>query len=421
MNPMAGLRRLLHHFLTDSLFRNATFLMASTGIMSVLGFGFWIFVAHLYSTTDIGVASAVIAISLLISNLSTLGLNMGLIRFIPESKTPSRDINAAIITVGAATMLASAIYVLISPSLGSHLSFFSDNVLHGVLFCVLLTAVTLNSLTDSVFIARRKAHYHTVAYAVFGLVRLILPLFLLPFGALGIFMAYVAAAMVSLGLSLYFMARNCGYEPLSRPNFQVLTRTRRFAADNYGAILLAGLPSQLMPSIVVTYLGASQSAYFSMAWTMVNLLYIVPTSIAQSLLAEGSNDYTNRGQDLWQAGRLLALIVVPLVILSVLIAPILLHLFGPDYSKGSTIIFQILAASTVFVSINSLGTAVLNIERRTSVVFSIQVLTTGVTLSGAYLMLPYGLTGIGLAFLAGSAASSIVHVTVHIASRRHTA
>ena len=90
-------RRIRELFRTDSLFRNAVFLMSSTAIMSVLGFVFWIFVAHLYSPEQIGVASALISITLLISNLSFLGLGSGFLRFLPGSAKPSRDINAGLI------------------------------------------------------------------------------------------------------------------------------------------------------------------------------------------------------------------------------------------------------------------------------------------------------------------------------------
>ncbi|HSX00796.1 MAG TPA: hypothetical protein VLF67_01020, partial [Candidatus Saccharimonas sp.] len=246
MTKFADLRQL---FATDSLFRNAVYLMGSTAIMSVLGFGFWLFVAHLYSPAQIGAASALISISLLISNLSFLGLNSGLVRFLPVSKTPGRDINAALITVMSAAVVAATVYCLFGGSFDGQLAVFDHGRFPGALFVALMAAVSLNTLTDSVFIANRRAEYHTIVYTVFGLIKLVLPLFLIPLGSLGIFGAYIAAVVVSLVLSLYFMWRSCGYRLLSRPNWKFVADSRKYNTHNYVGVLLAGLPSQLMPSM----------------------------------------------------------------------------------------------------------------------------------------------------------------------------
>src|SRR5882757_2751857 len=100
MNVLNFFQRTKHLFRTDSLFRNAALLMTSTAIVSVLGFGFWLFVAHLYTPSQIGIASALISITTLLSNLSLLGFNAGLIRFLPKAQDQSRYINAVMIIVG---------------------------------------------------------------------------------------------------------------------------------------------------------------------------------------------------------------------------------------------------------------------------------------------------------------------------------
>src|SRR2546421_6812433 len=175
MKSLAGLLRQTKQLLVeDSLFRNAAFLMASTAVMSVLGFGFWLFVAHLYPPAQIGEASTLISITTLISNISLLGLNAGLVRFLPGSKNQSRDVNAAIITVGLVTMLAAAIYLVIGALFGIHVSLLAAPW-HKLAFVVLMATVSLNTLTDAVFVANRRAEYHTAVYAVFGIVKLILP------------------------------------------------------------------------------------------------------------------------------------------------------------------------------------------------------------------------------------------------------
>jgi len=149
-----------------------------------------------------------------------------------------------------------------------------------------MVTVSFNSLTDAVFIANRRAEFHTATYAVLGVVKLILPLFLIPFGSMGIYMAYILAVVASLLLSLFFMRRSCGYRFKTKPNWKHIKQIRKYASNNYFSVILGGLPSQLLPLVIIHKLGSAQAAYFSMAWMMANLLYVVPTAATQSLLAE---------------------------------------------------------------------------------------------------------------------------------------
>jgi O-antigen/teichoic acid export membrane protein len=392
--------------------------MASTAILSGLGFLFWVFVAHLYPTADIGVASAVIQVSVLVSNAGMLGLNVGLIRFLPESRTPSGDVNAALVAVGATAVVLGAAYA--AWGLDGRLPYFGRFPDGVAAFGLLLAAVALNSLTDGVFVARRRAHYHTMAYTAFGSVRLVLALVLVGLGALGIFLAYTAAGVLALALSLWYMRRGCEYRLLTRPTFGFLNRTRRFARNNYLSILLAGLPSQVVPSLILARLGGSPAAYFAMAMTIANLLYIVPTAVEQSLLAEGANDADRRGRDLRRAAALMLGIVVPTVLVALVAAPWLLRVFGRDFSTGSTPVLQLLALATVFLAVSALGTTLLNLQHRSGWNTGIQALTAAVTLLGSWLLLPAGLPGVGLAFLAGAATGATAHVVVQLVFARRT-
>lgn len=401
---------LIQSFKTDSLLRNAVFLMASTGIMGVLGFGFWLFIARLYTPHEIGEASALIAISLLLSNLSFFGLNSALVRFLPTSKNQSRDINATLVTVSISTLAAGAIYLAFAPHYGGQLSALFSSVWSQFLFMLLMVAVALNTLTDSIFIANRRTEFHTIVYAVFGLVKLILPLFLIKLGSLGIFIAYITAAIVSLILTFYFMKRITGYRFWSKPNWAFISNSRKYTANNYIATLLAGLPSQLMPTLILIKLHEADVAYFAMAWTMANLLYVIPLAIMNSLIAETSHNVLNQNKNMHHAIRILILMLVPIVSLAIIIAPYLLHLFGAEYSKNGTTIFQLLAISTFFLTGNALGTTIMNIEHRTGGIVITQFVISLTTLVLAWFLLGIGLKGVGIAILFGNIAGCVSQI-----------
>lgn len=404
--------RLKELFINDSLFRNASLLMASTAVMSVLGFVFWVFIAHLYSSSKIGDASALISLTVLISNISLLGLNSGLVRFLPKSKNQSRDINAAMIIVATVTMIASIVYLLISQVFKIHILLLASRF-HQYAFVVLMATVSLNSITDSVFIANRRAELHTAGYAILGTVKLILPLFLVSLGSLGIFLAYIIATIVSLVFSLLLMRKYCGYKFISIPQWNLINRTKKYATNNYLAVILTGIPAQIMPLIIIRKLGTSHAAYFAMAWTMANLLYVIPSGATQSLLAESS---TNPEKKIIHAKHTVSILVktlVPTVTFSILIAPYILRVFGKEYSSGSTEIFQIFAFTTIFIAINAVLGTILNIEQKSIGIVVSQLISLITTFVSVFFLIKYGLMGVGIAMLAGNVASSVTLYAIY--------
>jgi len=403
----------LHLFAQDSLFRNSVYLIASTAIMSVLGFGFWLFVAHLYTPEQVGAASALIAVATLLGNISLLGLDASLMRFLPASKNQSRDINTAIISVATLAILAAAVYIFIGPIVGVAVPLI-DASWERVAFIAVIVIVAINSLTDAVFIANRRAELHTATYSALALIKLILPLVLIQFGSMGIFAAFAFAMLGSLLLTLYLMGRFVSYRVRAKPNWHLLHKTRTYTAYNYAGRILSSVTAQVMPVFILAHLGADRVAYFSMAWTMANFLYIIPAAIAQSLLAEGATTPADKKHHIKHATRLIAMVIVPIIAIALVAAPYLLHIFGAQYSAGSTAIFQILAFATFFVGFNEVSNTILNIEHRSSGVVASQLCALIVTLIAAIMLLPMGLVGMGLALLLGNMAASICHGIVFL-------
>jgi O-antigen/teichoic acid export membrane protein len=400
-------------FLHDSLFRNAIYLVMSTAIMGILGFVFWILVAHWYKPESIGIASALISVATLLSGLSLLGVNAGLIRFLPSSKNQSRDINAASLAVAVTSIAAAILYIILAPHLGIKLSLLSSHW-EQFGFIVLMAVVSLNSLTDAVFIGNRRGEYHTAGYATFSIVKLAIPLFLISFGSLGVFAAYVLAMVASLAVSYYLMIRGLKYRFLVRPNWSILKTIRGYATNNYLGVVLSNVPTQLLPLFIIRKLGAAEVAYFAMASTMANLLYIVPTAASQSLLAETAHDPSKQADHLKQIVRLLSYMLLPLVTLAIVAAPYLLSIFGVSYRENGTAIFRLLALCTFFVTITTIGNTILNIERHTRAIVATQALNLIITGLASIWLIRFGLWGVGLALLMGYLAATLCHIYIYI-------
>ena len=73
------------------------FLMLSSVIGAGIRFVFWVIAARFYSAEDVGLASAIVSAMRMIGMLSVLGLDLALIRFIPEKEKKSETVNSALV------------------------------------------------------------------------------------------------------------------------------------------------------------------------------------------------------------------------------------------------------------------------------------------------------------------------------------
>lgn len=96
----------------SSLYNNAFYLMLNTACTSVLGFVFWYIMARYFSSSDVGIGTAIISASGLVASFAGLGLGIGLVRFVPEiKKNVVRLINSAFTLSGVAAIAGSLIYL----------------------------------------------------------------------------------------------------------------------------------------------------------------------------------------------------------------------------------------------------------------------------------------------------------------------
>src|SRR5258706_8993162 len=151
-------KRIYNHFMGDPLYQNSIYIMASTFVMAVFGFLFWIFVAHMYSVESIGIATALISLMAFISNFTHLGLNVGLIRYLPKSKFRSDIISSSTILVTLATVLVTLGFLFALQLIAPSLLFLRNNALYIVLFIVFMIGSSLNVIIEGIFMAYRASY-----------------------------------------------------------------------------------------------------------------------------------------------------------------------------------------------------------------------------------------------------------------------
>jgi len=407
---MKLITKIYHHFAHDSLYRNSIYLMSSTAVMAFFGFFFWIINARLFNPDQVGIATTLISVVALITSFSLLGLNNGIIRYLPTSERKNKKINTAFTLVTSASALMALIYLIFINIFSPKLLFIRENIFFATLFILFIVFSSLNTISESVFIAYRSAKYVLIKNTISSFVKLGLPIFLISLGAYGIFASVGISIVVGFVLSLIFLIFKFNY--LLRPTVsrEVVKRMTKFSLGNYLAGFMGGLPAMILPVIILNNLGAKFSAYFYMDLMIASFLYIIPVATSQSLFAEGSHSEKEIEKFLNKSLRLNTLLLLPAMTLIYFLGKYILLVFGFEYANAGTQLLQILAISGTFIYINSIGAVLLNIKHQIKKLVVINTMGTLLILGISYYLISKELLGIGIAWVIGQGIISIIYL-----------
>jgi acetyltransferase-like isoleucine patch superfamily enzyme len=392
----------------DSLYQNSLFMMASTAIVSGSGFVFWMIVANLYSDTQVGLATAIISAVTFIMNLSILGLNYSIIRFLPKTKQRNHLLSDSFSIVAAASSIAAGLFLYFLPNISPSLLFVREG--YGALaFFIFAVLITLDFFTESIFIALRAGKYIFIKNVLVSLSKLILPLFFVGLGSIGIFIAWALALSSALLVSFWVLFKK--YQFTFAPAFQKekLKEMISFSSINFFVGLLGIAPGLILPLLITNTINPETAAYFYVSYMIANLLYTIPFATTQSLFAEGSHDENIFWQSVLKALKLIFILLIPAIVVLILLSNFILLFFGKSYSGEGAMFLQLLAISGIPVAFNYIGLTVLNVKRKMSALLIINLIGTTIILILSYVWREYSLTGVGFAWLTGHIAKNIMY------------
>lgn len=314
-------------YISESMVRNSAFLLVNLGITAVCGYAALSLITHFYSVEAVGISAAAISASSLVVTLTQSGFNYSLPRVLPTSKNRNSLVN----TMQTGVLLATgggAIIFLITP--------FADKMfaLGGVLFAVIFVASTCfqacSSLLGVVFVANRESDSMTFANMVPNAVKLVAPPAFTFLGSLGAFIARGVYNVFYFFILVRMLIRR-GHHFRFELSGVAARELGRFSVGMYVASIIGGLPLMLLPIIILSRMGANQSAYWSIAMTIGILLYQLPAAATQALLPEISSRPAERKHLLLRSTFLVAGVTIPALIVAYVAAPLLLGIFGHSY------------------------------------------------------------------------------------------
>ncbi len=404
---MHFLREIYH----DSLLKNSFYLMAANLLNLLLGFIFWIIAARYYLPHEVGTISALLSSMLLLSMISSLGFQTAFVFHLPRDRdNANRIINSCLTSSIIASLVFSFIFVLGLDIWAPPLKSIISNLNFGILFAVVTAIYTTSANISSAFIAGRKSSFHMTKETLFGFFK-ILPLQVFSvFGAIGIFMAWGIGVILAVIIGFFLLSLVWkGYLPV--PMFDPIIKSMAgYSAGNYLADIFFSLPRLILPIMIVNLVSTESTGFFYIAMMIAGLLYGIPQSISNSLLAESSDN-----GELWlkvkKSIKLNIALLFPGVLLFVFFGKFVLNLFNPTYAINSSTSLIILAIASLPMSLNIIFTTIRNAQKRVLSVVKINAAIAIITLALAVpLVRSSDIEGAAIAFLLANTLAAIVVV-----------
>ena len=406
----------------DHMARNSLYLMSNSILQAGFGFSFWIIAAHLFKPSEVGQASALISAATVIAYLALLGLNNGIGKYLPTAIDRDALISSGLAMVAIFGGLIAMIYVQLTPFIAPSLEFIEQRPELTVGFALITATVALNILTDSVFIAMRKAGYTAfVDGIVAGAGKIVLSVLLVGTGTYGLFLASALGTTLAAisSLALIYTVMRCRLS-LSRP-ISTLKPLLIFSSANYVGNVANMLPTLVVPVIVLDRLGAAAAAYYYVVFQVVGILYAAALAIEQTFLAEGSRDNADLRRLKWRSLRILVSLCLPAAVGLLAIGRWLLLAFGAKYYHYGWPSFVLLSIAAGPITAIYWCVTVLRLEGKLRAIILVNVTYATAVCTLAWFGAAHGLTVLAGAWPVGALIAALVAIMAipHERKARH--
>jgi O-antigen/teichoic acid export membrane protein len=422
-----GVGRLLAH-VRAPLNASSYALMLSSGLTSALGLLYWSLATRLYSATDVGLGAALLSAMTLAAGVAQLSLVSVMNRYLPRAGGASLRLvggaYALSLTAGALSALA---FALLAPIWSPALAFLGERP--GWLFWFVAATMSwcIFTLQDSVLAGLRQTLWIPLENTLFSLAKIaLLLLFAASLPGAGIFASWtIPGALVLLPVNLLIFRRLLPrHREATRAIAEPLApRTlAAYAASNYLGSLVSLAATTLLPLVVVNRLGAEANAYFAQPWLIASSLQLVAGNVSISLTVAAASEPGRLRSYAARAFRQCARLLLPLALLIIAGAPFLLQVFGPEYAARGSLLLRLLALGALPNMVVMLAISVARVQGRGGEIVAIQLALSALVLGLSLLLIgPYGISGVGLAYLLGQslvAAPLLLRLAVLARSRQ---
>jgi len=387
---------------------NTMALVASTASTGLLGLAFWAVTARLFPPAEVGLASALITSAVLLSTMSTLGLDVLFERFLPVAgqRAPVLMRRGFILVAGMGVLTGVAL-VLVGPR---DPLFGSGWAMAGFPLMVLVLAVF--ALLDKVSAGLGVARWAAVKNLVHAVAKLAAVAALAIWDhAVTIVLSWTLTAAVAAVFTYAVLARRSRNHPRWRqdPDLPPSRQMWAYFGSSFGIASLWSIGPLVVPLIVVTQVGREANAYFAVTWAMISALYLMLHLVVSPYIAEVAAHPDQVGTLSWRMVRTLTVVALVASAGLLVAGPVLLGLAGPAYRAEGQGLLWLAALFLPLSGVAAVYEGFARVQRRLALYLWVQLLMAVVIIAGSWFATrSAGIIGVGWAYLGAEALSAMI-------------
>lgn len=329
--------------LRQPLYRNGVALVANAGLSSLLGVVYWIVVARLLPAASVGVNTALVAAMTALSNAGQLSLGSAVASYVPRTADGrGRLIARCYVLAVVASVVLGAAFVFVAPNVVGDLSVLRTPWIAAT-FVASVVVWSLFALQDNVLTALRRAVWVPLENIGYSAAKLALVVLIGgSMAGVGVFVSWVAPALLCLLPVNLLVFRRLLREPVAVDDRPPSISFRRFVTGETSGVLLWQLGTTMLPLLVVARVGATDGARFAIPWLLAQAVDLVAVNMGVSLTVEGAHDH-GRVRELLRGLQRRCLPLIALAVATgVVVAPLVLQLYGGAYGHESVTVLRVL-------------------------------------------------------------------------------
>lgn len=397
--------------------KKASFIYLETIMGMSVGYFLWLFLSRLTTPDVIGISSTIISLATIFSVIVDLGVSRGSTLFLGKNFSEGRLEDAAIVVKSSLLLVFLAISICSLSIFVFRESVFPEIPIDLILVSILLMGSSaIYNLMRAFLIASLQTQRLPIVMLIGSVCKIILTiiLILLGTGALGITIGY---------LSFYFLAAVLLFLTLTTMLTRVKPRSFTDCYNTCKSILhasvatwlprvLAAIGTRLGTVVVFGFEGASQAAYYFIAFSIYSVIVAIADSLISASFPILSAMEDHRKRFVWRMMKVSLVITLPLCSAGILYSNEILGLFGSDYIQGSISLKIMLLSMLALIFSSSISTLVYTYGNYWQVL-AIGLGSSMSRISCYFILVPYyGSTGAAISFAMGSIIGFAVSVLV---------
>ena len=383
------------------LFTTFGYLVAKQGATAILGLAYWAVTTHLFSTRDVGLASAAASTAVFLAAIGALGIPLLLLAELGSLPAAARRVtfSTGMCISCLSVLILSSGTLALSPFLGGSLRIIGADPATAALF-VIGSVATIGALTfDNAAIGLHRGSAQLWRGGLTSVLKLATVGVLIIIGirtAPGLLFAWALALTVSLGcLPMLRLESTPAGEGNLGHRVALVRRYGALSLKHHVLNLSINSVFYIVGLMAALLISPSQLAYFSTAFLLESTAMVIPYLLALSLFAERSGDQELLHRHVRRTLPLGLALCIGIVVVAEVAAPLALRIFGPAYAvNGATALRLLVLVGPAYV-IKDHYVAIRRAQGRLSQAARVMAAGTSVEVVGAALGgIYWGTTGL---------------------------